>query len=217
MKYPQSITRRDSLRRASNGIGMLAFSALAESIARAGSTAATGGLLRELHHQPRAKHVIFLFLNGGCSSIDSFDYKPELIKYDGKPLPGGETKTERKTGSLMKSPFEWKRYGANGKYISELWPNLAQKTDNLCFIHSMTTDITNHEPSILMMHTRHNQTGRPSIGSWVTYGLGTFNRNLPGYTLFEVFLLGPNTFAILFLSPAGSRAASHRPSSRQPR
>ncbi len=184
MKRQSSLTRREALRRASHGLGMLAFSALAESVGRAASDSpATGGVLEKLHHQPRAKHVIFLFLNGGCSSIDSFDYKPELIKYDGKPLPGGETKTERKTGSLMKSPFEWKRYGSNGQYFSELWPHLGARADDLCFIHSMTTDIPNHEPSILMMHTGHNQTGRPSLGSWVTYGLGTFNRNLPGYVV----------------------------------
>src|SRR5580704_12270654 len=146
------LTRREALRTAGCGFGMMAFTALANSIARATDVAApsvTGGILKELHHKPRAKQVIFLFLNGGCSSIDSFDYKPSLIKYDGQPLPGGSTKTERKTGNLMKSPFSWKQYGQSGKWISEIWPNLGERVDDMCFIHSIVSDIPNHEPSIL--------------------------------------------------------------------
>ena len=178
------LSRREALRTAGCGFGMMAFTALASSIARAVDVPApsiTGGILKQLHHKPRAKQVIFLFLNGGCSSIDSFDYKPSLIKFDGQPLPGGSTKTERKTGNLMKSPFSWKQYGQSGKWISEIWPNLGERVDEMCFIHSIVSDIPNHEPSILMMHTGHNQTGRPSMGSWLTYGLGSENKDLPGF------------------------------------
>jgi hypothetical protein len=184
---------------------MIAFHALASSLARAAeSDRATPGVLKDLHFKPRAKQVIFLFLNGGCSSIDSFDYKPELEKYNGKPLPGNEIKTERKTGSLMKSPFTWKQYGQSGKWISELWPNVAEHADDICFIHSMTTDIPNHEPSLFIMHTGHNQSGRPSIGSWLNYGLGTLNRNLPGYVVLapdQNIDVGPPLWSNGFLPP----------------
>lgn len=177
-------SRRDMLRQAGTGFGMMAFAALANSVAQAATSAGlegTPGAIKTLHFPPRAKQIIFLYMNGGNSSIDSFDYKPALEKFNGQPLPGSIVKTERKTGNLMQSPFTWKRYGKSGKYMSSIWPHLSQHVDEMCFIHSIVTDIPNHEPSILMMHTGHNQTGRPSIGSWVTYGLGTMNKNLPGY------------------------------------
>ena len=131
----------------------------------------------------RVKRVIFLFMNGGCSTIDSFDPKPALEKYDGQPLPGGTIKTERRTGELMKSPFKFKKYGQCGMDVSELWPHLGEVADDICWVRSVYTDIPNHEPSCLMLNTGANQAGRPSMGAWLTYGLGTENQNLPGYVV----------------------------------
>ena len=125
------------------------------------------------HHPARAKHVIFLFMNGGLSQVDSFDPKPMLDKYHGQPLPGGTVATERKTGALMRSPFTFKKYGQCGMDVSELFPHVGECADDICFIRSVYTDIPNHEPSMLMMNTGHTQVGRPSLGSWLTYGLGT--------------------------------------------
>ena len=122
-------------------------------------------------------------MNGGLSTIDSFDPKPALEKYDGKPLPGGHINTERRTGELMKSPFKFKKYGQCGMDVSELWPHLGEVADDICWVRSVYTEIPNHEPSCLMLNTGANQAGRPSMGAWLTYGLGTENQNLPGYVV----------------------------------
>jgi hypothetical protein len=183
------VTRREALCRIGNGFGMLAFAGMVgESLATAATLVssqldpkarAAGGL----HHAAKAKHVIFLFMNGGLSQVDSFDPKPMLDKYHGQPLPGGSIATERKTGALMRSPYAFKKYGQCGMDVSELFPHVGSCADDICFIRSVYTDIPNHEPSILMMNTGHSQVGRPSIGSWLTYGLGTDNKNLPGYVV----------------------------------
>ncbi len=160
-----------------NGFGMMAFASLVgESLAKAGMTTAADGTAStpfKLDYPQKVKRVIFLFMNGGCSSIDSFDHKPGLLKYAGQPLPGGTVSTERKTGTLMPSPFEWKKYGQSGIEVSELFPYLGEVADDICFVRSVYTDIPNHEPPILMMNTGFSQAGRPAIGSWLTYGLGT--------------------------------------------
>lgn len=161
---------------------MMAFANMvSESLARAGVT--EDGPTRKLDFQPRAKRVIFLFMNGGLSQVDSFDPKPALDKYHGQPLPGGLVATERKTGALMRSPFTFKKYGQSGMDVSELFPHVAECVDDICFIRSMNTDIPNHEPSMLMMNTGFSQAGRPGIGAWLTYGLGTENKNLPGFVV----------------------------------
>ena len=192
-KARQPLTRRDALCRMGNGFGMLAFASLVnESIVRAAGLSresreafAQDGSIdqRHLDHPARAKRVIFLFMNGGLSQVDSFDHKPMLDQYHGQPLPGGSVATERKTGALMRSPFTFKKYGKAGIEVSELFPHVGECADDICFIRSMYTDIPNHEPSMLMMNTGHTQVGRPSIGSWLTYGLGTDNKNLPGYVV----------------------------------
>src|SRR5437868_2143227 len=175
-RSPQPITRREALCRVGNGFAMMAFDGLViQSILQAQELRGDG-----LDHAPRAKHVIFLFMNGGLSQVDSFDPKPMLDKYHGQPLPGGAVATERKTGALMKSPFTFKKYGKAGTEVSELFPHVGECVDDICFIRSMYTDIPNHEPSMLMMNTGHTQVGRPSLGSWLTYGLGTDNTNLLG-------------------------------------
>ena len=122
-------------------------------------------------------------MNGGLSQVDSFDPKPMLDKFHGQPLPGGTVATERKTGTLLQSPFTFTKYGKSGLEVSELFPHVGACADDICVIRSMHTDIPNHEPSMLMMNTGHSQVGRPSIGSWLTYGLGTDNKNLPGYVV----------------------------------
>jgi hypothetical protein len=183
---PPPVTRREALCRIGNGFGMLAFaSVVGESLARAGAVAGADGALavRALDHPARAKRVIFLFMNGGLSQVDSFDPKPALDKYHGQPLPGGLVATERKTGTLLRSPFAFKKYGQCGMDVSELFPHVGGCADDICFIRSVHTDIPNHEPSMLMMNTGHSQVGRPSLGSWLTYGLGTANDNLPGYVV----------------------------------
>ncbi len=180
------VTRRDALCRIGNGFGMLAFASLiGQSIEAAGGVLGVDGALgqRALDHPARAKRVIFLFMNGGVSQVDSFDPKPMLDKYHGQPLPGGTVATERKTGTLLRSPFTFKKYGQSGADISELWPHLGDCADDMCFVRSVYTDIPNHEPSLLMMNTGHTQAGRPSLGAWLTYGLGSDNKNLPGYVV----------------------------------
>src|SRR5271163_1318958 len=184
-KSPSPVTRRDALRKVGNGFGMMAFAGmLSESMARAGITGGDTNLgLMKLDYPQRVKRVIFLFMNGGLSTIDAFDPKPMLAKYDGQPMPGGSISTERRTGELMKSPFKFKKYGKCGMDVSELWPHLGEVADDICWIRSVYTDIPNHEPSCLMMNTGANQAGRPSMGAWITYGLGTENQNLPGYVV----------------------------------
>jgi hypothetical protein len=170
-KFRTPLTRREALCRIGNGFGMMAFAGMvSESLARAGTD-----------FTPRAKRVIFLYMNGGLSQVDSFDRKPALEKYHGQPLPGGSIATERKTGTLMKSPFTWKKYGQCGMEVSELFPHVGECADDICWIRSVNTDIPNHEPAMLMMNTGFSQAGRPSLGAWLTYGLGTENGNLPGY------------------------------------
>src|SRR5688572_7236213 len=180
------VTRRDALCRIGNGFGMLAFASLVgESLSAAGGLIGPDGSLaqRALDHPARAKRVIFLFMNGGLSQVDSFDPKPMLDKYHGQPLPGGSVATERKTGTLLRSPFTFKKYGQSGMDVSELFPHVGECADDICFVRSVYTDIPNHEPSMLMMNTGHTQAGRPSLGAWLTYGLGSDNKNLPGYVV----------------------------------
>jgi hypothetical protein len=141
---------------------------------------------RRPHFAPKAKRVVFLFLNGGLSHVDSFDPKPALDRLAGQPSPIGNPKTERKTGNLMKSPFEFTRRGRSGLPVSELFPRLGDMADRLCVVRSMHTDLPNHPPALLMMNNGRILQGTPSWGSWVTYGLGTENQNLPGY-----IVLGP--------------------------
>jgi hypothetical protein len=194
---PKPINRRDALRCIGGGFAMMSFaSMIGESLAQAeflnaanpgaaaADTAATNPwMLRDPNFKPKAKHVIFLFMNGGLSHIDSFDYKPMLEKYHGQPMPGGDLGHERKTGALMKSPFEFKRYGKSGLEVSELFPNVGACADDICVVRSVFTEIPNHEPALIMMNTGANIIGRPSMGSWLTYGLGTENKNLPGFVV----------------------------------
>lgn len=184
------MNRREMLRTVGTGFGMLGLNALMADEHKIGP-----------HFAPKAKHVIFLFLNGGPSHVDTFDPKPMLKKYNGKPLPTGNLKTERKTGNLMQSPFEFKRFGKSGIEISEIFPKLGECIDDVCVIRSMHTDRPNHEPSLFMMNTGTPLPGRPSLGSWLSYGLGTENKNLPGYFVLcpGLPVIGPQLWSSAFL------------------
>ncbi|HKD06672.1 MAG TPA: DUF1501 domain-containing protein [Bryobacteraceae bacterium] len=193
------ISRRDWLKTMGTGFGMTAFASLANSAVSADPLAP-----KAPHFPAKAKHVIFLFLNGGPSQVDTFDPKPMLDKYSGKPMPSGNLKTERKTGNLLKSPFEFHRCGESGIEVSEIFPKLGARIDDCCVIRSMYTDRPNHEPSLLLMNTGDKQVGRPSMGSWLTYGLGSENQNLPGFVVLcpGLPVLGPQLWASTFLPAA---------------
>ena len=197
------ITRRDALRTMGCGFGYLSLAGLVgNSLARAEAMKDRAPWM--ITDKPKAKHVIFLFMNGGLSQIDSFDYKPALEKYHGQPMPGGDLQHERKTGNIMKSPFKFKKYGKSGTEVSEIFPNLGECVDDMCIVKSVYTEIPNHEPALEMMNTGANFSGRPSMGSWITYGLGTENKNLPGFVVLcpEVpTTVGPPLWSSAFLSP----------------
>ena len=184
-----SLSRRSMLRRCGTGLatfglaGLLADDALLTS-AFADDNPANAPLtplsVRPSHFPAKAKRVIHLFMNGGPSHMDTFDYKPELQRWAGKELPF-KLKTERRTGVAMGSPFKFSQYGDNGTYVSELFKHTAKHIDDIAIINSMQADVPNHEPSLLLMNCGMSTVVRPSAGSWVTYGLGSENQNLPGF------------------------------------
>src|SRR6056297_126019 len=184
---PWALSRRESLQRMGTGLGMLGLAGMLaqeDSLASAASKVMTNPLTpKSPHFAPRAKHIIHLFMNGGPSQVDTFDPKLALKKYNGQRPPSADLKTERKTGGLMMSPFAFKRYGQSGIEVSDLFPNVGACIDDICVIRSMHTNIPNHEPSLLMMNSGETQPTRPSMGSWLQYGLGTENQNLPGFVV----------------------------------
>ena len=153
---------------------------LAETSSPTASIALNPLAVRQPPLPARAKRVVHLFMNGGPSHVDTFDPKPSLDKYDGKPIPS-QLKTERPTGAGLRSPYAFQKYGRSGIEISELFTKTAQHADDLCIIRSMHTDLPNHEPSLGLLNCGEARLNRPSLGSWVTYGLGSMNQNLPGY------------------------------------
>jgi hypothetical protein len=172
------------LARSGTGFGMLALSGLAADEARAesnsGATARGALAPKPAHFAGKAKRVVHLFMNGGPSQVDTFDPKPQLDKLHGQPLPAS-LRTERKTGAAMRSPFTFAKYGQSGIEVSELFAKTAQHVDNMCIIRSMVAEVPNHEPSLMLMNCGDGRLPRPSFGSWVTYGLGSENQNLPGF------------------------------------
>ena len=178
------LSRRDMLNRCGVGMGMLGLQALlGDSGLLAAETkvdSANPLAPKAPHFAPKAKRVIHLFANGGPSQVDTFDPKPALAKYAGKALPL-TLRTERKTGAAFPSPFKFQKYGKSGLEVSEIFAKTAEHIDDICVIRSMHADVPNHEPSFLLMNTGESRLVRPSMGSWVTYGLGTENQNLPAY------------------------------------
>jgi hypothetical protein len=182
------VSRREMLHRFGTGLGALGLAGLVANnsvFASPGPGAVSSNPLsaKPPMFAPRAKRIIHLFMNGGPSQVDTFDPKPMLTKYNGQRPPAADLKTERKTGGLMKSPFRFDKHGQSGIEISELFPLLSRRADDLCVIRSMHTNIPNHEPSLLMMTSGETQPTRPSMGSWLLYGLGTENENLPGFVV----------------------------------
>jgi hypothetical protein len=146
-----------------------------------GAVGLAGTLEQKTHFPAKAKHVIFLFLNGGVSQVDTFDPKPELTRQHGKPLPGKKLPTDSATGNLMKSPFSFKPCGQSGIEVADIFPRVGAMIDDFAVIRSCYADNGNHGPSLMLMNTGHQLAGRPSMGSWISYGLGTLNKNLPGF------------------------------------
>ena len=180
------MTRRQLLGRMGNGFAALGLAGLVADQALADGAKAAHGIATPLTPKlpplpAKAKRVIFLFMNGGPSHVDTFDPKPKLTEYHGKPLPYSNLPTERKTGTCFKSPFQFKKYGQSGTEVSEIFPHIAESIDDIAVIRSMHADVPNHEPSLLLMNCGEGRQIRPSLGSWVTYGLGSENQNLPGF------------------------------------
>jgi hypothetical protein len=181
--------RRQLLSRCGMGMGTLGLSSLLSSqgLLNAEEKNKRNSLnpldVRPAHFAAKAKHIIHIFANGGPSHVDTFDPKPKLTEYHGKMLPRPNLGTERKTGSAWKSPFEFKRYGKSGIEVSDLFPHVGSCVDDLCIVRSMYADIPNHEPSLLLMNCGEARLIRPSFGSWITYGLGSENQNLPGFVV----------------------------------
>jgi len=186
---PETVaSRREFLRRGGNGLGMLA---LANLLAQEGllapnvAQAAANPLLPKPSHFPaKAKSVIWLFMNGGPSQVDTWDYKPALEQMDGRDYEGFDKNTGffvEQVGPIMKSPFKFQQHGQCGAWASEIFPNIAKHVDDMAFIYSCFTETNNHSPALFQINTGMSRMGFPSVGAWVTYGLGTESQNLPGF------------------------------------
>lgn len=183
----QLVSRRDALRRAGCGFGHTALLGMLTQMGflglGAGAADAASGTKRTkgLHFGARARNVIFLFLHGGVSHVDTFDPKPKLTEMDGKALPFDRPLQFDETGNLMKSPWAFRRYGQSGMPVSDLFPHVGSVVDEIAFIRSMHVEQVDHGGAILQLNTGSAVFPRPSLGSWVVYGLGTENQNLPGF------------------------------------
>src|ERR1700730_18078672 len=181
---PNLFTRRTALKSAACGFGYLALAGLNASQAGAASNPLAPRLPLVA---PRAKRVIFLFMQGGVSHVDSFDYKPTLIQQDGKAMPFDDDRKLANTGTanssqrVMKPLWDFSQHGQSGRWASNLFPEINKHVDDLCFLHSMHTEGVAHGPATLFLHCGSTNFIRPSIGSWVLYGLGSENANLPGF------------------------------------
>jgi hypothetical protein len=201
------VARRDFLRRAGSGCGLLALAGLLDQqglldqrgllaetndAGRASVAGQQAGLAvnpfaaKPPHFPTKARSVIWLFMNGGPSQVDTWDYKPALEKLDGKELEGFDKDTgffTEQVGPLMKSPFKFARQGQSGAWVSEIFPQMSRHVDDMAFIYSCFTETNNHSPALFQVNTGMSRMGYPSVGSWVTYGLGTESQNLPGFVV----------------------------------
>lgn len=183
MRIPNKINRRELLLQAGAGLGLVGLATVLGQQSLADDVAGDINPLsvKPPHFPAKAKRVIQLFMNGGPSHLDTFDPKPSLEKYAGKELPTPNLPTERKTGAAFPSPFKFQKYGESGIEVSEIFSHTAKYVDDMAVIRSMHADVPNHEPSLLLMNCGESRLVRPSMGSWLTYGLGTENQNLPGF------------------------------------
>ncbi|MBM3787625.1 MAG: DUF1501 domain-containing protein, partial [Acidobacteria bacterium] len=198
------MTRRDFLARKSTGFGMLALQGLLEA---------------KTHHPPKADAVIFAFMSGGVSHIDSFDPKPRLTAEAGKPMPFPIERTMfNQNGNIMPSPWEFKNYGKSGIPVSSLFPHMGEIVDDICVVRSMVVKFMEHAQANFYYHSGQPFTGFPSMGAWTTYGLGSVSQNLPGFVVLgsgEIPLGGINVFGSGFL-PAVHQASFLRPERKEP-
>ncbi len=198
---PPTVSRRQMLQRSACGFGSLALTGLAAAEQR------------QQHHQPRAKRVIFLFMHGGPSQVDTFDYKPELQSHDGKRLPYAPAKnldpSATSQARLFASPWNFAQHGESGLWVSDLFPHLAKRADDLCVIRSMQSKGQSHGQAVCMLHTGTDNFVRPSVGAWVSYGLGTENQNLPAFVSISPSAThgGPRNYGPAFL-PAEHQATT---------
>jgi hypothetical protein len=208
------LTRREMLGRCVNGFGAVALAALWSEDARAESTAKAA--LAGLHHPPRARNVIFLYMDGGPSQVDTFDYKPLLEKHHGKDphsVFAVEPTQFNNVGRVMASPWKFRQHGQSGLWISELFPHVASCADELCVIRSMVSKFPEHTSANYFLHTGSGFQGRPSMGAWFSYGLGSENRDLPGFLVLNGGLIPPgglDNFNSGFL-PAAFQGSLFRP------
>jgi hypothetical protein len=188
--HPTYRSRREFLQRAGNGFGLLALAGLLKQeglLARNTAEAPANALApRPAHFPSKAKSVIWLFMNGGPSHVDTWDYKPELAKRNGQELKGFDPNTgffTAQVGPLMQSPFTFRQHGQCGAWVSELFPNMARHVDRMAFLYSCWTDSNNHSPALLKINSGMARMGFPCLGAWVTYGLGTVSQNLPAFVV----------------------------------
>ncbi len=184
--FGSALTRRELLSRSGTGLAALGLAGVlgdagVSPVAHAAEGFSNPMVPRSAQFSAKAKHVIHIFLNGGPSHVDTFDPKPSLAKFAGQNLPNENLRTERKTGAAFPSPYKFEKYGQSGLEVSEIFSHVGKCADDLCVIRSMHANVPNHEPSLMLMNCGDETLVRPSMGSWVTYGLGTENQNLPGF------------------------------------
>jgi hypothetical protein len=191
------LSRREWLRNSAAGFGGVALSALLQEASAAELLAP-----KQPHYSPRAKRVVFLFMHGGPSQVDTFDYKPLLQRDHGQPLPFAKPRVvSSATGNLLRSPWKFQQHGQSGAWVSELFPRVAEHVDDLCILNGMHCSNSRHGAALLELHTGSDTFVRPSMGSWITYGLGTENRDLPGFITICPTLThgGVNAYSSAFL------------------
>ncbi len=212
-------SRRTWLRNTACGFGSLAATGLA---AQSANSFAASQLSRGPHFSPKAKRIIFLFMQGGVSHVDSFDYKKALVEHDGDMHGFDDARILANTGKrdvsqrIMKSLWEFSQHGQTGRWCSSLFPEINRHVDDLCFIHSMHTEGVAHGPSTLFLHCGSTNFVRPSFGSWLHYGLGSVNENLPGFISISPSIGngGPRNYGSAFLpaihqgTPIGAAGAN---------
>ena len=204
---PRPMSRREMLGRCATGFGAVALSSLLADPAY--GKAKSPFAPRKPHHDAKAKSVIFLYMDGGVSQVDSFDYKPRLEKDNGKPFSAKINPTQfDNIGKTLKSPWNFKQYGQSGLNVSDLFPHVGEMADELCVVRSMTSKFSEHNSANFFLHTGFGVQGRPSMGAWMSYGLGTEATDLPGFVVLNGGLIpsgGWDNFGNGFL-PASHQA-----------
>ncbi|MDA0807541.1 MAG: DUF1501 domain-containing protein [Planctomycetota bacterium] len=189
------LSRREMLSQCANGFGAVALAAMmadGERVANAAADSEGISVIQGTHFEPKVRNVIFLYMDGGVSQVDTFDPKPELDRQNGKPFPSKIEKTQfNNIGNSLASPWKFKNYGESGTPVSDLFPHVGQRVDDLAVIRSMVSQFPEHTNANYFLHTGHGQQGRPSMGSWVGYGLGSECQELPGFVILNSGLIPP--------------------------